>query len=403
MHHQAIHARRLPTETHGHALPASAAGLVRMLVALSLLLALAIAAPTAGAIVGGTAQTGDSFAAPLAYIEITAPSGVGSCTGTLIAPAVVMTAAHCVYDTTRRGNLVGVVRPSELSVRVGSRNVSDPALGVKAGVVAVLPQPYYRWNGRRHNHDVALLALDRALPQTPAVLAEQRPDAGKSLLIAGYGATSTDDNSRPAALKAALIDAADPASCTLVSESFDPSWLFCGAAASDPAVPGGTSCYGDSGGPAFAYENTVANIVVEGVISYGSRQSCESSRSYLVLVSSERGFIDRALATPPKGWGVLRDLPPKAKVRAVRRNVGRRGILTLRVDDDKSRNSRVAITFHTRGGKRISRAFRNVPTNRWVTFDLGTRSQPHSGYVCAQGTDSTKKQSNFACAVNVVE
>ena len=157
---------------------------------------------------------------------------------------------------------------------------------------------------------------------------------------------STNDNSRPAALKAALIDAADPASCTLVSESFDPSWLFCGEAATDPAVPGGTSCYGDSGGPAFAYENTVANLVVEGVISYGSGEECEFSRSYLVLVSSERGFIDRALATPPPGWGKLRDLPPKAKVRALHRRLNQRGMLTLRVDDDKSRHSRVAITFY---------------------------------------------------------
>ena len=400
MHDPGIDA--LPRESWRHGLQASASGLVRMLAGLSVLLALAVAAPTAGAIVGGTDQTDDAFAAPLAYIEITEPGGIGSCTGTLIAPAVVMTAAHCVHNTTRRGNLVGVARPSEITVRVGSRNVSDPALGVKARVVAVLPQPYYRWDGRRHNHDVALLALDRVVPQAPAVLAEQRPDAGKSLLIAGYGATSTNDNTRPAALKAALIDAADPDSCTLVSESFDPSWLFCGEASTDPAVPGGTSCYGDSGGPAFAYENTFANVVVEGVISYGSRQSCESSRSYLVLVSSERGFIDRALATPPAGWGRLRDLPPMAKVRAIHRRVNKRGTLSLRIDDDKSRHSRVAITFSTRSGKRISRAIRNVPTNRWVTFRVGSRSRPFKGVVCAQGTDATKKQSNIACAADVI-
>ena len=213
-----------------------------------------------------------------------------------------MTAAHCVYETSRRGNLLGVSRPSEIAVRVGSRNVANAALGTKAGVVAVLPQPFYRWDGSRHNHDVALLALDRAMPQAPAALAEQQPDAGKPLLIAGYGSTSTNDNTRPSALKEALIDAADPGSCTLVSESFDPSWLFCGAASTDPALPGGTSCYGDSGGPAFAYENTADNLVVEGIISYGSQHSCEYSRSYLVLVSSERGFIDRALVTAPQNW-----------------------------------------------------------------------------------------------------
>jgi|tagenome__1003787_1003787.scaffolds.fasta_scaffold20932707_2 hypothetical protein len=379
------------------------ARLLRLLTAACALVALAITAPTAGAIVGGTDQTSDAFAAPLAFLTITDSSGVGWCSGTLISPTVVMTAAHCVYETGRRGNLLGVSTPSEIVVRVGSRNVSNAALGTKAAVVAVLPQPYYRWDGSRHNHDVALLALDRAMPQAPAALAEQHPDAGKPLVIAGYGSTSTFDNSRPGALKEALIDAADPKSCTLVSESFDPSWLFCGAASGDPALPGGTSCYGDSGGPAFAYENTAVNLVVEGIISYGSQPSCESSRSYLVLVSSERGFIDRALATAPQNWTTLRDLPPSAKVRAVHRRLGRRGVLSLRIDDDKSRRSRVRIVFYTHAGKRLGRAFRSVPTNQWVEFDLGRSSRRFSGSICVQGSDGTEKKSNVACAADTVE
>ncbi len=393
MHDRRIHAS---SPTRG------ATPLLRFLTAFAALLALAVTAPAAGAIVGGTDQTSDAFAAPLAFLTITDSSGPGWCTGTLISPTVVMTAAHCVYETSRRGNLLGVSKPSEIAVRVGSRNVSNATLGTKAGVVAVLPQPFYRWDGSRHNHDVALLALDRAMPQAPAALAEQQPDAGKPLLIAGYGSTSTNDNTRPSALKEALIDAADPGSCTLVSESFDPSWLFCGAASTDPALPGGTSCYGDSGGPAFAYENTADNLVVEGIISYGSQHSCEYSRSYLVLVSSERGFIDRALVTAPQNWRSLRDLPPTARIRAVHRNLNRRGVLSLRIDDDKSRHSRVGIVFYTHAGKRLSRAFRSVPTNQWVEFDLGSYSKRFSGYVCAQGSDATKKQSNVACAANVI-
>jgi secreted trypsin-like serine protease len=361
-------------------------------------------APAAGAVVGGTDQLSAGFAAPLAFIEIEEPgNAVATCTGTLISPTVVMTAAHCVYDTTKKGNLLGIAGPSSISVRIGSTNVSDASLGVDTGVVAVLPQPYYRWDGSRHNHDVALLALDRALPQQPATLAEQRPDTGKELLIAGYGSTSTNDQSDPSALKAALIDAADPGSCHLVSESFDPSWLFCGAAATDPAIPGGTACYGDSGGPAFAFENTVTNLVVEGVISYGSRADCEFSRSYLVLVASERGFIDHALATPAAGWAKLRDDPPMASVKATRRHIGEPGALTLRINDDISRHSRVEIAFYTDAGKRISTAFRSVTTNRWVEFSLSRARGRFSGYVCVQGADATKKLSNIACASDVIK
>ena len=74
-----------------------------------------------------------------------------------------MTAAHCVYETTKHGNLLGIARPSAFAVRVGSRDVSNSSLGVGARVVAVLPQPYYRWDGNHHFHDIALLALDRPL------------------------------------------------------------------------------------------------------------------------------------------------------------------------------------------------------------------------------------------------
>ena len=359
---------------------------------------------TASAMVGGTDEVSDTLAAPVAFVEISGPSGTEACSGTLISPTVVMTAAHCVYDTDPSGNLLGVSDPSDISVRVGSRNLSDGALGSSAGVVAVLPQPRYRWNDASHVHDIALLALDRALPQIPAALAEQRPGAGKSLLIAGYGRTSADDGAEPAALRAGLIDAAAPASCRLVSQSFDPSWLFCGAAAAtNPAEPGGTACYGDSGGPAFAFENADPNVVVEGVISYVSRADCAFARSYLVLVASERGFIDRALATPPARWRHLRDDPPSATIRPVRLRVGQAGVVTLRINDDRSRRARVDIAFFTRGGKRVASAYRGVATNRWVRFTLLRQRQRFNGYVCAQGTDGTRKPSNMACASDSVE
>jgi hypothetical protein len=363
----------------------------------------AVVATPAGAIVGGTANVSATLTAPLAFIQISEPVGLAGCTGTLISPTVVMTAAHCVYETGKHGNLLGIAGPSAFRVRVGSRDVSNATLGVSAGVVAVLPQPYYRWDGTHHFHDIALLALDRPLSQAPAALAEQRPGAGKPLLIAGYGRSSTKDHSRPGELRVGQIDAADPRSCHLVSESFNPSWLFCGSAASDnSAVPGGTACFGDSGGPAFASENTAGNVVVEGVISYGAGPDCESSRSYLTLVSSERGFIDHALAAQPQSWGSLRDDPPRARVMAVSRKVGQSGTLTLRIDDDKSSHSRVGITFYSRAGRRLSKAYRSVPTNHWVQFKLRSQSRSASGRVCVQGTDGTKKQSNTACARDVI-
>jgi hypothetical protein len=378
--------------------------LTRLLAPLLLcaLAAPALAPAPAGAIVGGTDQVSEGFTAPLAFIQISEPDGAATCSGTLISPTVVMTAAHCVYETSKQGNLLGIAGPSSLIVRVGSRDVTDARLGAGAKVVAVLPQPYYRWDGNRHFHDIALLALDRSMPEAPAALAEQRPGAGKALLIAGYGRTSTHGAGQRGVLRIAQIDAVAPAACHLISETFNPSWLFCGTAASDRgSVPGGTACFGDSGGPAFASENTARNVVVEGVISYGSGLDCEASRSYLTLVSSERGFIDRALVTQAGLWSTLRDDPPTAIVKPVIRTAGHAGFLFLRIDDDRSKRSRVGITFYNGGHHKLARAFRSVPTNHWVKFRLPGDSRRVSGSICVQGTDSTKKQSNTACARDV--
>ena len=88
-------------------------------------------------------------------------------------------------------------------------------------------------------------------------------------------------------------------------------------------------------------------------------------------------------------------------VKPVSRKVGQTGFLLVRIDDDRSSHSRVDITFRT-AGRQVAQAFRSVPTNRWVKFRLRAESKRTSGSICVQGTDGTKKQSNRACAHDVV-
>ena len=121
-----------------------------------------------------------------------------------------------------------------------------------------------------------------------------------------------------------------------------------------------------------------------------------------MLVASERGFIDRALATPPQAWTDLRDDPPGAAIKPIRLRAGHAGEVSLRIDDDRSRRARVVISFYTRAGKRLSHADRSVIANRWVRFRLMRQMQRFTGYVCAQGADSTGKRSNIQCAPDVV-
>jgi len=78
-------------------------------------------------------------------------------------------------------------------------------------------------------------------------------------------------------------------------------------------------------------------------------------------------------------------------------------VLSVRIDDDRSHRSRVAISFFTHGGKFLGHTYRGVATNRWVHFTLDANVKRFSGYVCAQGSDDTTKQSNLACATDIVK
>ena len=350
--------------------------LLRFLTAFAALLALAVAAPTAGAIVGGTDQTTDAFAAPLAFLTITDPSGTGRCTG------------HA--DLAHRRDDCRALRLRDDQARQPARRLQAVEIAVRVGSTQRLER---RARHRRRESwrccrspttagtAAATTTTSRCSRSTarcrrqPAALAEQHPDAGKPLLIAGYGSTSTNDNTSPSALKEASSTPPIRSRAPRLGV-VRPVLALLRAASTDPALPGGTSCYGDSGGPAFAYENTADNLVVEGIISYGSQHSCEYSRSYLVLVSSERGFIDRALATPRRRTGgSCATSRRRRRSRPSTASVNQRGVLSLRIDDDKSRHSRVGIVFYTHAGKRLSRAFRSVTTNQWVEFDLGRYSQ----------------------------
>ena len=108
----------------------------------------------------------------------------GYCTGALIAPDLVLTAAHCVYDDAGRPRV-----PTDLTFSAGLR---DGAFISQRDVSAIAVHRGYEpdgpLNGANIRNDVALLRLARPIPAaTASPFALARGAGGRKISVVSYG------------------------------------------------------------------------------------------------------------------------------------------------------------------------------------------------------------------------
>jgi secreted trypsin-like serine protease len=248
----------------------------RSLAALVLGLALvALLAPSAHAgqrasasIIGGEDAAIASFPS-LAYIEAqTGPKSGFSCTGSVIAPRVILTAGHCVLNI-ESGQ---VVPPSAFAVGTG---VADLRQIVAANVFHVARSlSYPEFDPSTLHDDAGLLVLSSPTPAPPLALATGADRSlyggGAPVQIAGWGLTDPNSSDTPAVLQttAAVVQPSDL--CKKKVGGFYPFYSP-GVQMCTTTPPNHTSggCFGDSGGPVIG--TSAAGLPVElGIVSTGA-------------------------------------------------------------------------------------------------------------------------------------
>ena len=198
------------------------------------------------AVVGGTTAQQGQWPDAVAVLGTN-----GTCTGTLIAPDVVLTAGHCAN-----------INPQQVIANTIDYSNSDGGVRVRVAHVEAYPN----WQS---SYDAAVLVLASPIQGVaPRKLGSSctfdRVERNTAVRLVGFGATDTTGTVANTQQREAMTEVTDP-ECTGgngCKKVLAPGGEF---------VAGGTgvadSCFGDSGGP--VYLDTPTGTVVIGAVSRG--------------------------------------------------------------------------------------------------------------------------------------
>jgi V8-like Glu-specific endopeptidase len=229
-------------------------------VALGLVIVLCITpGPSAEAIYKGSSALGSPY-----VVKVTTPTGV--CSGTLVEPQILVTAAHCLVKS-------GVtVSASDIGVYLPGVDTNQSSIAAR-GFRYFYPQGFYNNSETVEPNDIAFVVLDKAINSTVRLklanfeLTQSLVSQNVQLIAFGYGRIDLETRT---SIPQQLVARPTTQKRYRSFSGFERTYI------NYLADESGATCPGDSGGPTIAQFNGVAYLVS---IHMGSSSPCNYSDS----------------------------------------------------------------------------------------------------------------------------
>ncbi|HEX3693317.1 MAG TPA: serine protease [Solirubrobacteraceae bacterium] len=240
--------------------------------------------PAHASVVGGVPATEGAFPSA-AYVLDLNGRVLEQCTGTVVAPSLVLTAGHCAV------NMSTGVANGHRGYRVVTGEVEPgKGHGQISNVVGVIPYPGFA----RHIEagDAALLVLETPI-LAPAMPLAKRSQAhlftgGTRATIAGWGLTSTFQRKLTRRLQFAHTVVQSASWCARHVHPFFPRWELCTVDVPHFASSG---CHGDSGGPLMVPGERSGELLEVGVVAFGEARCLPSYPNVFTRVDALAGWL----------------------------------------------------------------------------------------------------------------